>query len=96
MIVRTLPLLLLAFTLSLGGFAARPGEIKMHTQKIGDAVHWMPKTIEVTQGETVTFLVTHDLEGGFDFHGFFIPALKIARQVNRHKPEKLRQPFPPI
>jgi len=64
-------------------------ESKIETKKINDAVHWMPEVIEVTQGEKIKFVVKHDLEGGFDFHGFFIPVLKVSEQVDRHKPKNV-------
>lgn len=69
-------------------------EINLHTEKVGEALHWMPNRVEVTQGEKVRFIVKHDLEGGFDFHGFYIPALKISQQVNRHKPLSLEVTIP--
>lgn len=69
-------------------------EIQIKTEKVGEAVHWMPEKIEVTQGEKVRFVAKHDLEGGFDFHGFFIPVLKISQQVNRGKPLTLEVTIP--
>ncbi len=57
---------------------------KKKTEK-GEAVHWTPSPIEVFAGETVKFVVKHELKGGFDFHGFFIPVLRIAEQVTRNK-----------
>jgi len=69
-------------------------EITIQTEKINDAVHWVPQKVEVTQGEEIKFTVKHDLEGGFDFHGFFVPQLKIQKQVNRHKTEELTVTIP--
>jgi plastocyanin len=63
--------------------SARTIEIK--TQKIGDAVHWMPEAVDAKAGETIRFVVKHELEGGFDFHGFSIPELKISKRVDRKK-----------
>jgi len=50
--------------------------------------------VEVTPGEKVKFIVKHDLEGGFDFHGFFVPQLKIQKQINRHKTEEITVRIP--
>lgn len=69
-------------------------EITLSTQKIKDAVHWTPKKIEVTAGEKVKFIVKHDLEGGFDFHGFLIPVLNVTEQVDRHKPKIVEVTIP--
>jgi plastocyanin len=69
-------------------------EIALETKTIDGAIHWTPSVVEVTQGESVKFVVKHDVEGGFDFHGFFIPALKISSQVNRHKPETVVAKIP--
>lgn len=66
--------------------ASSAREILLQTQSIDGAVHWVPQKVEVTAGEKIKFTVKHDLEGGFDFHGFFIPVLKVSKQVNRHKP----------
>ena len=71
-----------------------PREIVLETQKINDAVHWMPETIEVTRGEKIKFIVKHELQGGFDFHGFFIPVLKISEQVNRNEPKIVEVAIP--
>lgn len=68
--------------------------VMLKTEKIGDAVHWTPKVVEVTAGEKVRFVVKHELEGGFDFHGFFIPVLKLSEQVNRHKAIKRELTIP--
>lgn len=86
-------LFLMSFLMGVVGIAAER-EIVIQTQKIGDAVHWVPQRVEVKQGETVKFVVKHDLEGGFDFHGFFIPQLKIQKQVNRHKAEEITLKVP--
>lgn len=90
--MKTLSFILLAMvsTLSLGAVK----EITLETKKVGGAIHWSPEKVEVTQGETVKFTVKHDVEGGFDFHGFYIPALKISEQVNRHKPLTLEVKIP--
>ena len=86
-------LLVLGLVLNSAVFAATR-EIVMETQKVDDAVHWRPEKVEVTPGETVKFVVKHDLEGGFDFHGFFVPQLKIQKQVNRHKAEEVTVKIP--
>lgn len=39
----------------------------------------------VKPGENRKFVLKHDLEGGFEFHGFKVEALKLEKQVNRHK-----------
>jgi len=69
-------------------------EIEIRTEKIGEAIHWAPAKVPVKTGEKVKFLVKHDVEGGFDFHGFFIPVLKIAKQVDRHKPLEMEVQIP--
>jgi len=70
--------------------SAAQQEISLKTEMVktkeGEAVHWMPGQIKVKQGDHLKFTVHHDLDAGFDFHGFFIPSLKIAKQVSRHKP----------
>lgn len=87
----TLGLLLISQTI----FANKDGrEIVLQTQKINDAVHWMPEKIEVSPGEKIKFVAKHDLDGGFDFHGFFIPVLKISEQVNRHEPKTVEVTIP--
>ncbi len=68
--------------------------IHLQTEKKADAVHWGPAVIEVKQGEKVTFLVDHKLEGGFDFHGFSIQELKIVSQVNRGKTLEVNTDIP--
>ena len=73
---------------------AAPRQIELKTEKIKDAVHWTPENVEVSPGEEVEFVVKHDLEGGFDFHGFSVPALKINEQINRHKPTKVAAKIP--
>ena len=82
-----LSLSLFTFLFTTASFATDPGcrEIQIKTEKIGEAVHWMPEKIEVHPGEKVTFVAKHDLEGGFDYHGLLIPALKVSSQVDRHK-----------
>lgn len=84
-----IPLVFVSLTL----FAA-PRQIELKTEKVKEVVHWMPEKIEVTPGEEVEFVVKHDLEGGFDFHGFFVPLLKISEQVNRHKPTTVKAKIP--
>lgn len=71
-----------------------PRLIEIKTEKINDAVHWVPEKIEVNPGEEIKFVVKHDLEGGFDFHGFFVPQLKIQKQINRHKAEEILVSIP--
>lgn len=77
---------ILAFVTSITLFA-KPGDariIELKTEKIGEAVHWMPDRVEVTPGEKVKFVAKHELVGGFDFHGLTIAVLKVAEQVNRN------------
>lgn len=80
---------LLVCIVTLSSAFAAPREIKIHTEKKDEAVHWMPEVIEVTEGESVNFLVSHDVEGGFDFHGFKIPELKIEKSIDRGKPQTI-------
>jgi plastocyanin len=69
-------------------------EVEIHAEKVGDVFNWIPGTVEVVQGETVMFVFNHDLEGGFDFHGFDIQALGIKGRVYRHKPLKVEKQIP--
>lgn len=69
-------------------------EITLETKKINEAVHWTPEKVEVVPGETIKFIVKHDLEGGFDFHGFFIPVLNVTEQVTRHEPKTVEVMVP--
>ncbi len=82
--MKTLIISLLTLASTFSFSASR--EIVIKTEKIGEAVHWMPAKIEVTPGETIKLVAKHDLEGGFDFHGLNIPVLKIQKKVDRHKP----------
>ncbi len=66
--------------------AEAPRVVELSTVMVNGAVHWMPDVVEVKPGESIRFVLKHELEGGFDFHGFSIPALKIAKQVNRRQP----------
>ena len=92
---KLIPLILGTLCLTQSLFATKEAkEIKLQTQKINEAVHWMPEKVEVTAGETVKFNVKHELEGGFDFHGFFIPALNITEQVERNKPKIIEVKIP--
>src|SRR5438105_3335259 len=59
--------------------------INMKTEIVDGATHWMPEKVEVRPGEKVKFVVTHKLKEGFNLHGFSIPTLKIAKQVDRDK-----------
>jgi plastocyanin len=86
MIRKTLIVAWLLFLTSILAFSAQPKTtVILQTEKLNDAVHWMPETIKVKQGENVEFILKHNLQGGFDFHGFSIDALKLEKQVNRHK-----------
>ncbi len=80
---------LLSLGLLLGSVALRADDvhtIEVQTKKMGDKVHWTPERIEVTQGEKIKFVAKHDLDGGFDSHGLFIPELKLTENVKRHDP----------
>jgi len=77
---------LFILSLAFAASALQARTITLETKKIADKVHWEPAKIEVTQGEKVTIVAKHDLEGGFDFHGLFIPELKLTEKVDRHKP----------
>ena len=79
----TLSFVLCALSLA----ATPPREITIHTEKKEDGIHWSPDPIEVTQGETVTIVAKHEVPGGFDFHGLFIPELKISEKIDRTTPE---------
>lgn len=74
--------------------AGEAREINLEVKKVGDKTHWVPEKIEVTPGETIKITAKHDLQGGFDFHGLLIPALKITTQVNRGKPFKTEVTVP--
>lgn len=69
-------------------------EVTIQTEKKDDGVHWMPEKVEVVTGETVKFLIKHDLPEGFEFHGFFIPQLKIQKEVHRNKAEEVTVQIP--
>ncbi len=69
-------------------------QVEIKTEKIKDAIHWTPAKIEVTQGEKVEIVAKHEVAGGFDFHGLFIPVLKVSEQVNRHKETKVPVSIP--
>jgi len=86
-------LILVGLLFSLASFGG-VREINMQTEKKDDGVHWMPEKVEVTAGEEVKFVIKHELEGGFDFHGFFIPQLKIQKEVHRHKAEEITVQIP--
>ncbi len=76
----------LALLLTCVALRAETREIVIETKKIGEKVHWSPEKIEVLPGEKIKIVAKHDLEGGFDFHGLFIPEIKVAEKVDRHKP----------
>ena len=71
-----------------------PREIVMEAKKVDGAVHWLPAKVEVTQGEKLKIVAKWDEEGGFDFHGLFIPVLKVTTQVDRHKAKELEVTVP--
>lgn len=81
-------LIALSLALPLSAFAAGSvHEIKMKSVKEADGkTHWEPATVEVHPGEKVRFELTHEIPEGPAFHGFSIPALKVAKQVNRGEP----------
>lgn len=86
---------LLIFSLVLcGSVWAHMREVTISVEKRGEVTHWSPDRVEVTPGEKVKFIVKHDLEGGYDFHGFFVPQLKIQKQINRHKTEEITVNIP--
>lgn len=69
-------------------------EVVLETKSINNATHWEPEKIEVQPGEKIHVVAKHDLKGGFDFHGLYIPVLKIQKQVNRGKPESFDVTIP--
>jgi len=69
-------------------------EITISVEKRGEVTHWSPDRVEVFPGEKIKFIVKHDLEGGYDFHGFFVPQLKIQKQINRYKTEEITVSIP--
>lgn len=77
---------LLTFNLSSFADETAPREIEIKTEKIGEAVHWVPEKIEVKPGEKVILKVNHVSPGGFDFHGFQVKALKVEKKIDRDKP----------
>lgn len=87
-------LTLFSFLSSLAMAATPAREITISTEKKDDGVHWSPEMIEVTQGEKVKITAKHELEGGFDFHGLFIPELKISEKVERNKPTVVERTIP--
>lgn len=77
-----------------GDNAARTIGVK--TEKVGEAIHWMPERIEVKPGEKIHFKVEHTVPGGFEFHGFTITAIKDFKPqtVNRGKPTEFDVTIP--
>lgn len=69
-------------------------EIEIHAKQVGEVIYWEPETVEVVQGETVVFVFSHELEGGFAFHGFDIQPLEIKGRVYRHKTLKVEKQIP--
>lgn len=69
-------------------------EIEFRVEKIGEVTHWMPESVSVVPGETLKITARYDLKGGFDFHGFAIPKLKVAKKVERNKPEVFEVTIP--
>ncbi|MBM4304444.1 MAG: hypothetical protein FJ112_08965 [Deltaproteobacteria bacterium] len=90
----SLGLMILTATLWGSETATKSREIVLETKKIDGAVHWTPEKVEVTPGEKIKFVVKHELEGGFDFHGFFIPILNVTEQVNRSEPKIVEVTLP--
>ena len=82
--------LILFSTLAFAGIR----EITVETASKDGKTIWSPETIEVTQGEKVKFIVKHELTGGKEFHGFFIPELKIQTKVDRNKPVTIAKTIP--
>ena len=69
-------------------------EIEIRAKQVGDVIYWAPETVEVVQGETVVFIFSHELEGGFDFHGFAIDPLEMKGRVYRHKTLRVEKQIP--
>ncbi len=86
--------LVLAFVAANSSFASNPKEVEFKVEKIGEVTHWTPKSVNVKKGETLKIKAVYDLTGGFDFHGFAIPKLKIAKKVLRNKPEVFEVTIP--
>ncbi len=59
--------------------------IEFRVEKINEATHWVPEKVTVKPGENITIKAQYNLTGGFDFHGFSIPELKIDKKVDRNK-----------
>ena len=71
-----------------------PREIDFNVVKKEDGVHWEPESITVHPGEKIRFVVKHDLQGGFDFHGFTIRELGISEKIDRNKTKTLNVEVP--
>ena len=69
-------------------------EVNLHVEKVGEIIHWLPDTIEVTRGEKVKFVLTNNFEGPIDVHGFSIPILKLLDQVKRGTPKTIEVTIP--
>ena len=67
---------------------AQPRVVSLHVEKLADGTHWMPKEIEVKQGEEIIFELTDKLEG-MPLHGFTIEKLGIKEMVELNKTKKL-------
>lgn len=72
-------------------------EVTLKVEKVGEVIHWAPDTIEVSPDDKLIIHAEHNLtkeEGAADFHGLFIPQLKISEKVERNKPVTVTRSIP--
>jgi len=86
---------IIMLSLGFNHLAAEPRLIELYTKKLDDnKTHWMPKEIKVKAGEKIKIVAKHELDGGYDFHGLYVPELKISTEVHRHKPVTIEKDVP--
>ena len=60
-------------------------DVTLKIEKVGEVIQWNPEVITVAAGDKLIIHAEHKLEGGADFHGLFIPQLRISEKVERGK-----------
>ncbi len=99
MILRILPIASILFLSLIASQVSVAVEATLETKKIGGATHWEPEKVVVHQGDELILTAKNDLEGPFDFHGLFIPALKVngkpfAEKIVLHHPQTFKLKIP--
>ena len=75
------------------GFA-KTVDVSLKVEKVGEVIHWNPESFEVSPGDKLVLHAENSLVGGADFHGLFIPQLKISEKVDRNKPVTIKRNVP--